>query len=115
MPRHYETEAEIETVVDGFESCTTSKEAFTHREHLTVATWYLLHSSSEESLDKMRAGLHRFLEHHGVGPTKYKEQLTIDWMNLIQRNLDQQDTNLSMLAATNLILDKLGDSRLVSE
>ncbi len=113
MPKHYSNETEIAAVVNGFESCTTKKEAFTHREHLTVATWYLRHSSAETALEKMRAGLQRFLKHHGVGPTKYKEDVTIAWMELIQRTLDEQDSNLSSLAAINLVLERLSDSRLV--
>ncbi len=84
MFKHYSTEKQMEEVVLGFETCTTPKGQFTHREHLTVATWYLCHSEPDDALDKMRAGLFRFLDHHGVGRTKYKEQLTVSWMTLVQ-------------------------------
>jgi hypothetical protein len=115
MNKHYSTEEQIEEVVEGFEQCTTVKDQFTHREHLTVATWYLCHLEPDEALDKIRAGLFRFLDHHGVGRTKYKEQLTVSWMTLVHNSIQQMDPNLSIIERTNKILDGLGDSRLVSE
>jgi hypothetical protein len=62
----------------------------------------------------MRNGLFRFLDHHGVGRTKYKEQLTVSWMTLVENTLERMDANLSLVERTNNILDSLGDSRLVT-
>jgi hypothetical protein len=115
MNKHYSTEQQIEAVVQGFEQCTTPKDRFTHREHLTVATWYLCHSEPNDALNKMRAGLFNFLDHHSVGRTKYKEQLTVSWMTLVQNSIQQMDSSLSLVERTNKILDRLSDSRLVSE
>jgi hypothetical protein len=114
MFKHYSTEKQIEEVVQGFEQCRTPKDLFSHREHLTVATWYLCHTSPNEALDSMRSGLLRFLDHHGVGRTKYKEQLTVSWMTLVENTLERMDANLSLVERTNNILDSLGDSRLVT-
>jgi hypothetical protein len=115
MFKHYSTEKQIQDVVHGFETCTTAKDEFTHREHLTVATWYLCNANADEALDRMRAGLFRFLDHHAVGRTKYKEQLTVSWMTLVQNTLEQMNPNLSLVERTNNILDRLGDTRLVPE
>lgn len=115
MNKHYSTAGQIEEVVQGFEQCTTLKDEFTHREHLTVATWYSCHSEPEEALNQMRAGLLRFLDHHGVGRTKYKEQLTILWMARVQNSIEQMEPNLSIIERVNKILDRLSDPRLVSE
>jgi hypothetical protein len=113
--KHFSTEKEIREVVDGFEQCTTPKEQFTHREHLTVATWYLCHSNPADSLNQMREGLLRFLDYHGVGRVKYKEHLTVSWMGLVQRSIEQMDAKLPTLERTNKVLDELSDSRLVLE
>ena len=113
--KHYSTEQQIREVVEGFEECTTPKESFTHREHLTVATWYLCHADPANALDQMRDGLLRFLDHHGVGRVKYKEQLTVSWMTLVQSSIEKTDSKLSIVEQTNTVLDELGDSRLVAE
>ena len=115
MTDHYQTEQEIEAVVVGFEQCTTGKSDFTHLSHLTVAVYYLRNSTSDEAFQKMSAGLFRFLDHHGVGRAKYNEQLTLSWIALIQRVLEQLDPKLSVVAATNVVLDRLGDSRIATE
>ena len=114
MTKPYSNEEQIRRVVEGFEKCTTPKGAFTHREHLTVATWYLCHADPVHASDQMRDGLLRFLDHHGVGRVKYKEQLTVSWMMLIQGSIERMDAKLSIVERTNKVLDELGDSRLVA-
>jgi hypothetical protein len=112
---HYQTEQEIEAVVAGFEQCTTGKDEFTHLSHLTVAVYYLRHSSPEEAFQKMRFALLRFLDHHGVGRTKYKEQLTRSWITLVQSVIEKMGPDLSLLATTNAVLERLGDFRIPFE
>jgi hypothetical protein len=109
---YYKHVREIEAVVNGFESCTTAKDDFTHRSHLTVATYYL-HSSSQDATQRMRAGLLRFLDHHGVGRAKFHETLTIFWIRTVSTFLQRVDQKLSLLEATNAVIESLGDSRLV--
>ncbi|HYJ86151.1 MAG TPA: hypothetical protein VEW46_08860 [Pyrinomonadaceae bacterium] len=112
---HYSNEPEIEAVVQGFENCTTAKEAFTHRQHLTVAVWYLYHSNEAQALEKMRMGLLRFLGHHGVAQGKYKEDLTVSWLRLIKAAIDEMDSNLPFLEITNNVLDRLSSSSLIKD
>ena len=112
---HYKSEEEIEAVVQGFESCATAKEEFKHRSHLTVAVWYLSQSKQQQALSKMRAGLFRFLEHHGVGREKYNETLTIFWIKLVVDVFDQLDDGTSLVDRTNTILERLADPRVVFE
>lgn len=112
MGDYYQTEQAIETVVAGFEQCTTGKDEFTHLRHLTVAVYYLRHSTPEEAFQKMRTGLFHFLDHHGVGHAKYDEQLTLSWITLIQSVLVQMGPDLSLVDATNAVLARLGDSRI---
>jgi hypothetical protein len=115
MRHHYLNEQEIEAVVAGFEECTTGKDEFTHLSHLTVAVYYLRNSNPDEAFAKMRSGLFRFLDHHGVGRQKYKEQLTLAWITLIQSHIEQMDPDLSLLEVTNVVLESLGDYRISIE
>ncbi len=111
----YSNEHEIEEVVRGFENCTTAKEAFTHRQHLTVAVWYLCQLGDEQALENMRAGLLRFLGHHGVAQGKYKEDLTVSWFKLVKNTIDEMDSSLGVLEITNNVLDRLSSSSLISD
>lgn len=113
MSDHYQTEKEIEAVVQGFESCTTAKDEFKHREHLTVAVWYLRNSAPEQAFEKMRSGLVRFLDHHGVGRQKYKDGLTQSWLKLVQNVIEQMKPDLSLTEVSNTVLDRLGDPRAI--
>lgn len=112
---YYESVEEIEAVVVGFESCATAKEEFKHRSHLTVAVWYLSHLTADEALQKMRSGLFRFLDHHGVGRAKYHETLTVFWIKLVQRAIGQADNNASLVAKTNTVVERLRDPAIVFE
>jgi hypothetical protein len=112
---YYKDIREIEAVINGFESCTTAKDDFTHRSHLTVAAYYLYRSNEEEATQKMRAGLLRFLDHHGVGRAKFHETLTIFWIRTVWVLLERLDPKLSLLEVTNSVIESLGESRLVFE
>ena len=113
MGHYFQNEKEIKAVVQGFESCTTGADDFKHRDHLTVAVWYLRNSTPEQAFQKMCSGLLRFLDHHGVGRKKYDEQLTLSWIKLIQKTIEEMNPDLSLLQVANMVIDRLGDSRVV--
>lgn len=115
MAGYYKDVREIEAVVEGFESCTTAKDDFTHRSHLTVAAYYLFNSNESDATQRMRAGLLRFLDHHGVGRVKFHETLTSFWIKTVWVFLERLDPKLSLLEVTNSVIESLGDSRLVFE
>jgi hypothetical protein len=110
---YYKDIREIERVVQGFESCTTPKDDFTHLSHLTVATYYLNGSNELYAIPRMREGLLRFLDHHGVGLAKFHETLTVFWIKTVSQFLESLDEKLSLLQKTNAVIESLGNSRLV--
>ena len=112
MTVHYQSEAEIEAVVHGFESCQTTPAAFSHESHVTVALWYLRNSSFDEATQSMREGLFRFIGHHGVDQKKYHETMTVFWMRLTEREMKQLGPGLSLLELTNAVVDRLSNSKL---
>ena len=115
MGRHYQTEQEIEAVVSGFESCTSSKEEFTHLSHLTVGTYYLCNSTPEESFAKMRTGLLRFLNHHGVNPAKYSDRVTRAWIEQIRQVCELTNQDSSLVEMVNKVIAELGNARTAIE
>ena len=61
---------------------------FNIAEHLVVAVWYLQTMDSEAALDRMRAGLLRFLDHHGGDTKKYSEEITVFWIDTVAEKLE---------------------------
>ena len=115
MADYFNTEQEIEAVVSGFENCTTSKEEFTHLSHLTVATYYLCNSTPEESFAKMRTGLLRFLNHHGINSAKYSDRVTRAWIEQIRQVCQLTNQDSSLVEIVNTVIAYLGHSRIPIE
>ena len=111
----YNNEQEIHAVITGFEHCATAKDEFGHRSHLTVAVYYLRNSTPDQAFQKMRDGLFRFLDHHGIDRTKYKEQLTRDWIALVQGVIEQTDPETSLVSVTNVVIERLGKFRIPND
>jgi hypothetical protein len=100
----YESEAEIQNVVRGFETCETGADDFNHPEHLVVAVCYLHAMDREAALERMRAGLLRFLEHHVGDTTKYSEEITVFWIDTIGQKLGEFGSDISLVEKCNAIL-----------
>lgn len=101
----YQSENEIEQVVRGFETCTTDKTAFKHRDHLTVAVWYVEKFGRDGALERMRAGLLRFIEHHGVDPKKYSEPVTVYWIDRVAREVDELGPEVTLVEKCNRVIE----------
>ena len=100
----YQSEAEIQNVVRGFEACETGADDFTHPDHLVVAVSYLHAMDREAALDRMRAGLLRFLEHHEGDTGKYSEEITVFWIDKINEKLNELGPDASLVEKCNAIL-----------
>ena len=98
------SEREIENVVRGFETCETGADDFKHKDHLVVAVWYVHNLGREAALERMRAGLKRFLAHHEVDPKKYSEEITSFWIERVAERLDELG-NLSLVEKCNRIVE----------
>jgi hypothetical protein len=99
----YQAENEIREVVKKFERCQYAVEEFTHARHLTVACWYLCTMSPEAALVRMRAGLVRFISHHGK--QGYHETITRFWMELLRDFLRQLPPATSLTNKMNNALE----------
>ena len=100
----YQSEAEIQKVVRGFESCATGADDFDHPLHLVVAVCYLHVMDRDAALNRMRAGLLRFLDHH-VGDTgKYSEPITVFYIDKIVEKLSELGPDVSIVDKCNTVL-----------
>lgn len=106
----YNSQADIERLVRDFESCAIQAADFHHREHLTVAVWYLQTLSKEETVNRMRSALLRFLDHHGVDRKKYSEEVTVFWVDAIASHLEGISENASLVDKCNQVIDAFVNS-----
>ena len=100
----YQTDEEIENVVRSFEACETGKDAFKHRDHLTVAIWYVETVGRDAALERMRSSLIRFLDHHGVDRKKYSEPVTVFWIDTVAEKLKELGPEVSLVEKCNEIV-----------
>ena len=100
----YESEAEIENVVRGFETCETGADDFHHADHLAVAVWYLHTLDPDVALERMRVGLLQFLDHHGVDKGKYSETITVFYIDKVAEKLRELGPEVSIVEKCNAVL-----------
>lgn len=100
----YDSEEKIERLVRDFESCAIKAADFHHREHLIVTVWYLQTLSRAEVVEKMRSGLLRFLDHHGVDRKKYSEEVTVFWVDALASHLEGMGSETLLVEKVNQIL-----------
>lgn len=100
----YQSEDEIEQVVRSFEACETGADDFKHPEHLVVAVWYLHTMDRDGALDRMRAGLLRFLNHYEGNTSKYSETVTVFWIDKIAGKIDELGPGVSIIEKCNAVL-----------
>jgi hypothetical protein len=100
----YESEDEIENMVRAFEACETGADDFDHAQHLAVAVWYLHAMDRDAALDRMRASLLRFLDHHEGDTSKYSETITVFYIDKIIEKLNEIGPEVSVVEKCNKIL-----------
>lgn len=82
----YKTQADIEALVEAFETGTVSRDAWKHAEHLIVALYYVERHDLETATAKMRDGIFNLLKAFEVDLTKempYHETMTVFWMRTV--------------------------------
>ena len=100
----YQSEDEIENVVRGFETCETGADDFHHSQHLAVAVWYLHTMDRDAALDRMRAGLLRFLNRYEGDTSKYSETITVFYIDKIVEKLSLMGSEVSLVEKCNAVL-----------
>jgi len=90
----YQTEKEIQEVIEKFESCTIERDSWGHPEHLILAYHYASNNNYDTALNKMRDGIFKLLKSFEVDLTKempYHETLTVFWMQTVFAYAKEKD------------------------
>ncbi|MEZ0335809.1 MAG: hypothetical protein ACAI18_17595 [Gemmatimonadales bacterium] len=110
-PALYDDARSVLRLVAAFESRTLPKVDWTHAAHLTMGFWYAVHLPADVALDKVRSGILRLNESHGVVSTPtsgYHETITRAYMRLIGAYLAEDSEGGEWHHRANRILERLG-------
>src|SRR5678815_53578 len=103
----YASTEEIERFMAAFEAATLTRAEWTHRAHLTMATWYLARHSRAEATVRIREGILRLNAAVGIvsdADHGYHETITLFYVDTIADHLGRAngapfiDTLNSLLA-----------------
>lgn len=115
----YNSIAEIESVVHGFQWCTLPRERWTHAAHLTIALWYHVRLPAPAAEKLIREGIKRFNHARGIVTTPtggYHETMTLFWIRMVRHYLDDLGAEkLSALTLFNKLIERCGQKELLFE
>jgi hypothetical protein len=110
----YRTKEEIEDVVRRFETCSYTPAEFVHARHLTVAAWCFATMEPEAAREKMRAGLRRFIAHHGKNG--YHVTITEFWLDRVGKLVAElREGRDSLVPLVNSVVERCSDKNLIYE
>jgi hypothetical protein len=107
MRERFGSDAEVDALVQGFESGSLMPSEFSHHAHMAVALSYLSRLPEEAALGRMGSCVQRFAAAHGKSQL-YHETLTVFWMRLLSHLSRIYRVDLPLWTRINLIIDRWG-------
>ena len=114
----FTTLEEIERFVVAFENCTLPREEWTHRAHLTMATWYLFKHPAAVATPLIRSGILKINAAVNIvsdADHGYHETITQFYVGVIGHHLSRDGHDGSVLSAVNSLLAARGHKELPFE
>lgn len=111
-------QAEVQRLVMAFENATLPRAEWTHRAHLTVATWYLARHPVGTATPLIRNGILKLNAALGIASNAdsgYHETLTQFYIGMIAHHLSRIGEKISLVQAVNSLLDQRGHPSLPAE
>jgi hypothetical protein len=105
------TEA-VHGMITAFESHELPRAEWTHRAHLTVATWYVLWYGPDAALDHVREAIQAYNTAHGIVQTPtggYHETITRFYVWLVSRAVRRAGVSVSMGDLVNGVVSECTD------
>ena len=91
-----------------FEAFEVAPSAFDHAAHVRLAYVYLCQHPAEQAAEHVKGSLLAFLEHLGVGRSKFHETITKAWIMAVRHFMEQSEPSASseeFIAANPRLLD----------
>ena len=111
---HWRTTEELNAFAVAFETASLPKQEWTHAAHVAIGALYILRYGASQALDRLRVGIRRLNEAHGLGNSDthgYHESLTRFWVTLIARvlaELSRARPDATELQAVQTVVNELG-------
>jgi hypothetical protein len=105
----FESWEEIVSLVSQFETGVLPHAKWNHREHLTVAFWYLSRLDQAEATERIRSGILFLNACHGTPNTDtrgYHETMTRFWIGIVVKFLKEADAEWSELELANQLVEE---------
>ena len=102
----------VSDFIAAFESHELPRPDWTHRAHLTVATWYVLWYGPDAALDRVRDAIRAYNAAHGIGQTPtcgYHETITRFYVWLVSRAVHRTGVSASLGDIVNRVVDECTD------
>jgi hypothetical protein len=115
MAIFYQSDQEIETLVQSFSDKTLDKSLWTHAAHLTVAIWHLKNYDLHEATCRMKSGIISYnlaVGGQNTGTGGYHETMTLFWMDILQVFVNDNPDLPVNEACNKLLNSKLSDKTL---
>lgn len=113
--RVFESEEEIDALLDLISGLGLPNEEFTHREHLAFASSLAL-SDPKGSFERIKAGIMALNKSNNVGQTPtggYHETLTVAWHSLISAHIASLPVETPRRLVVNSVLNAFADKRVI--
>jgi len=78
-----------------------------------VAAWYFSHFDAKAAEERMRAGLQKFIGHHGKNG--YHVTITEFWLRLVKHTLQEVGQGEALLSRVNQVTERLNNKSLIYE
>lgn len=105
--RLFQSESDIETLIEKFNTCTLPADAWTHEAHLAMGVWYLRQYNLTQAMLLVRQRIILFNSSVG-GPVSfergYHETLTWFWLKTVDAFLDRFGRDKSLIDTCNAFL-----------
>ncbi|REJ78787.1 MAG: hypothetical protein DWQ47_04920 [Acidobacteria bacterium] len=92
----YESESELNAVLESFENCTVSRGDWGHPEHLIVAYFYCIEGDEAIAYWRMKSGILNLLDAFGIDKSKempFHETLTQFWIKVVFEFIKERGRN----------------------
>jgi len=110
-PTGYPKLSDAVLLIERFEKGTLQRAEWNHTVHLTIAIWYLAHFEEPQAAERVIDGIRRFNRVHDIQSTRssgYHETLTLFWLGIARRFLEQAGRSTPTLDLINAFIARYG-------